>query len=92
MKSSEYRKVSPENRISLPSEYLKAHNIQPGDMVEVSMNSTYIMIEKFYEKNVCVVTGKLSQKGQMIGEAFISDEGMKLVQRELRRLQRYERE
>ncbi|MDI3236189.1 AbrB/MazE/SpoVT family DNA-binding domain-containing protein [Exiguobacterium antarcticum] len=83
MKPLETRIVSPENRIVIPPEFLKAHNIKPGDKVEVTLASTYIKIQKYYEKNVCVVTGKVSKKGKMVGEAFISDEGMKLIEKQL---------
>lgn len=86
MKSIEYRIVSPENRVIIPPEYLKAHNIKAGDKVEVTMTSTYIKIQKYYEKNVCVITGKLSRKGQMVGEAFISNEGLKIIQERLKDL------
>jgi len=88
MKPSEYRIVSPENRVVIPPEYLKAHNIKPGDKVEITNTSTYIKIQKYYEKNVCVVTGKFSKKGQMVGEAFISDEGMKVIEKQLNDLKK----
>lgn len=83
MKPLETRIVSPENRVVIPPEFLKAHNIKPGDKVEITLASTYIKIQKYYEKNVCVITGKISKKGQMIGEAFISDEGMKVIEQQL---------
>ena len=88
MKRMEIRIVSPEGRVTIPPEYLDAFNLKPKDKVEVTLAPTHIRIQKHQEKNVCVVTGKLSQKGQMVGEAFISNEGLKMIQEQLEHLQR----
>lgn len=88
MKRMELRIVSPEGRINIPPEYLEAFNIKPKDKVEVTLAPTHIRIQKHREQNVCVVTGKLSQKGRMFGEAFISNEGLKMIEAQLNNLKR----
>jgi len=83
MKRMEVRIVSPEGRVVIPPEYLDAFGIKPKDKVEVTLAPTHIKIQKHREQNVCVVTGKLSHNGRMFGEAFVSNEGLKLIKEQL---------
>lgn len=79
------RKIDHTGRITLPSELLKKFHLKKDDMVEVTHNKTYILIRKFKPEYVCVVTGKITDKGQMYGDAFISNEGLKIIEAQLKK-------
>lgn len=78
-KRSELRKISAEGRVKIPPEYLRLHQIEEGDTVEVSCNSSSINIRKYREEYVCAVTGKFSKNGQFYGNSYISKEGLAII-------------
>lgn len=73
------RKVDYTGRITLPSELCKKFDIKKDDMVDVTNNEKYILIKKYQSEFVCVITGKITDKGKKIGNAFISNEGLKMI-------------
>ncbi|MEB6550214.1 AbrB/MazE/SpoVT family DNA-binding domain-containing protein [Heyndrickxia sporothermodurans] len=79
------RKVDYSGRITLPSELCTKFDLKKNDMVEVSHNQTHILIRKFQPEYVCVITGKVTDKGKMIGNAFISNEGLNLIKEALKK-------
>lgn len=78
-KRSELRILSEEGRVKIPPEYLRLHNLQKGDTVEVSCNSSSINIRKYREEFICAVTGKFSKNGSMYGNSYISKEGLEII-------------
>lgn len=81
-KRSELRIISDVGRVKIPPEYLRLHNIEGGDMVEVSCNSSSINIRKYREEFICAITGKFSRNGQMVGNSYISKEGLAIIQKQ----------
>ena len=77
----ELRTVSAEGRVKIPATYLRELNINPLDIVEINCDNKGIHLKKFNQKNQCVITGKITSKGQMFGQAFISDEGLKIIKK-----------
>lgn len=77
------RKVDHQARITLPSDLCEKFNIKKDDVVEVTNNEQYILIKKYQPEYVCVITGKITDDGRKIGNAFISTEGLKLILKEL---------
>ncbi|MBU8732524.1 AbrB/MazE/SpoVT family DNA-binding domain-containing protein [Cytobacillus oceanisediminis] len=73
------RKVDYTNRITLPSKICEKFHIKKDDQVEVSHNDEYILIKKYQPEFVCAITGKITDRGNKIGNAFISDEGLELI-------------
>ncbi|MFS0783346.1 AbrB/MazE/SpoVT family DNA-binding domain-containing protein [Bacillus sp. 1P06AnD] len=73
------RRVTREGRVNIPAELLAAFRIKENDYVEVSHNTQSIIIKPFKDKQYCAITGKLARKGQMIGDVFVSEEGIKLI-------------
>lgn len=74
-------KVDHQGRITLPSVLCEKFNIKKGDTVEVSNNDTHIILRKYQDQYLCSVTGKLAKKenGIMIGNAFVSTEGLEMI-------------
>ncbi len=79
------RKVDHAGRINLPSELCTTFGISKDDVVSITNNEEYILIKKYRPDFVCVITGKITDKGKMIGNSFISDEGLKIIQKELKK-------
>lgn len=73
------RKVDHTGRITLPSELLEKFQIKKDDVVEVTNNNQYILIKKYQPEYVCAITGKITDKGSWIGNAFISNEGIQKI-------------
>lgn len=76
------RKIDHTGRITLPSELLEKFNLKSDDYVEVSSNKTNITIRRFQPEFACVVTGEITDKGIMIGNAFISYKGLEIIEEE----------
>lgn len=77
------RRVTKEGRVNIPVEYLEKFRIQEDDYVTVDANRQCIMIKKFRDTNVCAITGKTASHGKMVGEVFISEEGLEQLKTEL---------
>jgi AbrB family transcriptional regulator, transcriptional pleiotropic regulator of transition state genes len=73
------RKVDYTGRITLPSELCEKFDIKKDDLVDVSNNDEFILIKKYQAEFVCVITGKVTDQGKKIGNAFISNEGLKML-------------
>ena len=79
------RKVDYTGRITLPSDLLDIFDIKKDDIVQVDKSDTHIIIKKHQPEFVCVVTGKITDKGKKIGKAFISEEGLKEISMEFQK-------
>lgn len=79
-------KVDHQGRITLPTVLCEKFNIKKDDKVEISNNETHIILRKYQEESLCSITGKLIKKGQgyEIGNAFVSEEGLKLIREHLK--------
>ncbi|MED5094493.1 AbrB/MazE/SpoVT family DNA-binding domain-containing protein [Bacillus safensis] len=81
------RKVTKEGRVNIPVELLEMFRIKENDFVEVTANRSSIVIRKHKESRVCSITGKVSRNLYKIGEAYISKEGLELIQKKTNELQ-----
>lgn len=73
------RKIDATNRVSIPTEYMEKYNLQSKDYVDIKDEHGIITIEKHQPEFVCAITGKVTDKGERIGDAFISYEGMEQI-------------
>lgn len=73
------KKVDYNGRINIPNELCVRYNLNKDDMVEITDDGEYIKLKKYQPEYVCVVTGKITDKGHKIGNAFISDDGINLI-------------
>ncbi|HZH61501.1 MAG TPA: AbrB/MazE/SpoVT family DNA-binding domain-containing protein [Metabacillus sp.] len=79
------RKVDYTGRITLPSELCEKFSIRKDDIVEITHNSSHILIKKYQPEFVCVVTGEITGQGRYIGNAFISDKGLKMIEESMKK-------
>lgn len=73
------RKIDHQGRVTIPSELLETFQLKKNDIVEFTNNEEYILLKKYHPEFVCSVTGKITDDGEMIGNAFISSEGLKII-------------
>lgn len=77
------RRVTKEGRVNIPAEILERFNIKEDDFVEVDHNRTTITIKKHRSAKTCCVTGKINSHLSKFGEAYISKEGLEIIQTKL---------
>ena len=77
------RRITKEGRVNIPSEILERFALQEDDYVEVDHNRTHIIIKKHRNAQTCVVTGKVNSYLTKFGEAYISKEGLEIIQKKV---------
>jgi transcriptional pleiotropic regulator of transition state genes len=83
MKPMHKRRVTKEGRVNIPQEIMERFDIKEDDFVEVDSNRTTITIKKFKDNRTCAVTGKVNSHVSKFGEAYISKEGLDIIQKKL---------
>ena len=79
------RRVHNSGRINLPDELCEKFSIKKDDVIQISHDSEHILIKKHQPEYVCVITGKITDKGIKIGNAFISLDGLKEIQNAMKK-------
>lgn len=73
------KRINNLGRIVIPKEILEIFQLEEGSYVDIMHNEKQIIIEPHKKRYVCAVTGKVTSEAIMIGEAWISKEGMKKI-------------
>lgn len=79
------RKIGNHGRLTIPKEFLDKYNINQDDILDITDGNGYIKIQKYTPKYYCVVTGKVTEKGKMFGNSFISNEGIEIIKQTLKK-------
>lgn len=75
------RKIDHQGRFTIPKEILEKYNIKKDDVLEIYDGEGHIAIKKYTPENFCVITEKITSKGIMFGNSFISEEGLDLIKK-----------
>lgn len=73
------RKVDYAGRINIPNELCEKFAIKKDDVIQITDDGHYIKIKKYRPEFVCAITGKITDDGHKIGDAFISMDGIKEI-------------
>ncbi|WP_412530633.1 AbrB/MazE/SpoVT family DNA-binding domain-containing protein (plasmid) [Bacillus thuringiensis] len=76
------KKIDHTGRITLPKDLCGKFGLKKDDQVEITHDEQFIKIRKHQPEFVCAVTGKITDQGQTIGNAFISFEGIEQILQE----------
>lgn len=77
------RKMGNQGRLTFPKYLLEKYQIEKDDILHIFDSNGYIGVKKYTPEYYCVVTGKITTKGKLIGHSFISEEGLKIIKKEL---------
>ncbi|HDR7001879.1 TPA: AbrB/MazE/SpoVT family DNA-binding domain-containing protein [Bacillus cereus] len=86
------KKIDHTGRITLPKDLCGKFGLKKDDQVEITHDEQFIKIRKHQPEFVCAVTGKITDQGQTIGNAFISYEGIEQILQEQEHLKEKEKE
>ncbi|MCM3227554.1 AbrB/MazE/SpoVT family DNA-binding domain-containing protein [Terribacillus saccharophilus] len=75
------RKVTKEGRVNIPVELMRLFDIKEEDSVTVTHDLKGIRILKQADQHRCAITGELSDKLYKVGEAYISKEGLEILEK-----------